>query len=338
MNVSASETRCPICGTRAETLDPWLEIPVDVKTGRKIDTGRLVWCKACDVGMMRRAMTPKEVTEAYDFAAYYTHGQSHFPDVAASLMDRVLVKLAYLTDQGRVMDAAWLAQLQPGATRILDIGCGGGDFISTLAAPGRALFGVEPDPMAREVAAARGVTVEAGTAETIPARIAAQTFDVILMTHVLEHCADPGQALRNVRSLLAPGGGFYCEVPNCAALHFRTYAEISEMLDVPRHVHFFTAGSLRRLLEPSGFEVVAEVHHGHTRHFSAGWRAWENRVHHRLRENGAARRTPRRSAGRDLGLIARSAFACPDQKYDCIGLFVRGAAGASLRGGSGNSG
>ena len=62
MNVSASETRCPICGTRAETLDPWLEIPVDVKTGRKIDTGRLVWCKACDVGMMRRAMTPNEVT------------------------------------------------------------------------------------------------------------------------------------------------------------------------------------------------------------------------------------------------------------------------------------
>ena len=187
-------------------------------------------------------MTPKEVTEAYDFAAYYAHGQSHFPDVAASLMDRVLVKLAYLSDQGRMMDAAWLAQLQPGATRILDIGCGGGDFISTLAAPGRALFGVEPDPMAREVAAARGVTVEAGTAEAIPARIAAQTFDVILMTHVLEHCADPGQALRNVRSLLAPGGGFYCEVPNCAALHFQTYAEISEMLDVPRHVHFFTAG------------------------------------------------------------------------------------------------
>lgn len=323
MNVAVTETRCPICGTLADALDPWLEIPVDVKTGRKINTGRLVWCKACDIGMMRRAMTPEEVGEAYDIAAYYTHGKSHFPDVTPSPIDRVLVKLAYLTDRGRMMDAAWLAQLQPEASRILDIGCGGGDFISSLAGSGRQLFGVEPDPKAREVASSRGVTVEAGTAEAIPPGIAAQTFDIILMTHVLEHCADPGRALRNVRSLLAPGGGFYCEVPNCAALHFQTYAEISEMLDVPRHVHFFTGRSLRKLMEQSGLEVVAEVHHGHTRHFSAGWRAWENRVHQRLRENGAARQTPRRSAVRDLGLIARSAFAGPDQKYDCIGLFVR---------------
>lgn len=323
MDLAATETRCPLCGTRADALDPWLEIPVDVKTGRKIDTGRLVWCKACDVGLMRRAMTPDEVAEAYDMAAYYTHGQSHFPDVPAGLVDRVLVKLAYLTDQGRMMDAAWLAELQPTATRILDIGCGGGDFISTLAAPGRALFGVEPDPRARAVASARGVTVEAGTAEAIPPGIAAQTYDVILMTHVLEHCADPGRALRNVRSLLAPGGGFYCEVPNCAALYFQTYAGISEMLDVPRHVHFFTPGSLRRLMEQVGFGVVAEVHHGHTRHFAAGWRAWENRVRQRLRENGAARQAPQRSAVRDLGLIARSAFARPDRKYDCIGLFAR---------------
>jgi SAM-dependent methyltransferase len=323
MDVAATETRCPICGAWANALDPWFEIPVDVKTGRKIDTGRLVWCKACDVGFMRRAMRPEEVAEAYDLAAYYTHGRSHFPDVPERLIDRILVKLAFLTDRGRMMDAAWLAELQPGATRLLDIGCGGGDFISTLAAPGRTLFGVEPDPKAREVATARGITVEAGTAEAVPPGIAARSFDLILMTHVLEHCADPAHALRNVRSLLAPGGGFYCEVPNCAALHFQTYGEISEMLDVPRHVHFFTPRSLRRLMEQAGLEVVAEVHHGRTRHFSVGWRAWENRVHQRLRENGAARRTPRRTVLRDLALIARSAFARPDQKYDCIGLFAR---------------
>lgn len=339
MDVPATDTHCPICGTRSDALAPWLEIPVDVKTGRKIDTGRLVWCGTCDVGLMRRALMPDELRSAYDMAAYYTHGQSHIPDVRAGLVDRILVKLAYLTDRGRMMDAAWLSALQPGAMRLLDIGCGGGDFIASLAAPGRALFGVEPDPRARDVAAARGVTVETGTAEAIPPGIAAQSFDVILMTHVLEHCADPARALRNVRALLAPGGGFYCEVPNCAALYFQTYAEISEMLDVPRHVHFFTPNSLRKLMELAGFEVVAEVHHGHTRHFAPGWREWENRVHQRLRENGSARRTPRRSLGRDLRLLARSAFAGPDQKYDCIGLFVRASAvNSSVKAGTGNPG
>lgn len=326
MDDPVSEPCCPICGTPAGKLAFWLDIPIDVKTGQPIETGQLVWCRSCDVGLMRRAMTPEEVRVSYDMAAYYTHGQSHFPDVTAALPDKVLVKLAWLTDKGRMMDADWLHELQPEARRVLDIGCGGGDFIASFAGPGRQLFGVDPDPKAREVAAARGVVVEEGTAEAIPPGTRAQSFDLILMTHVLEHCADPGLALRNVRSLLGPGGGFYCEVPNCAALHFRTYSEISEMLDVPRHVHFFTPRSLRRLMEQAGFEVVAEVHHGHTRHFSPGWRAWENIVHRQLREHGGARQTPRRTLGRDLALIARSAFAAPDQKYDCIGLFARAAA------------
>ncbi|WP_137110701.1 class I SAM-dependent methyltransferase [Rhodobacter sp. SY28-1] len=325
MDDPVRQPRCPICGTSAGELTTWLDIPIDVKTGQPIDTGKLVWCQSCDVGLMRRAMTPEEVRVSYDMAAYYTHGQTHFPDVAPGLADRVLVKLAWLTDRGRMMDAARLQELQPGARRVLDIGCGGGDFVASLAAPGRELFGVDPDPKARDMAAARGVTVEAGTAEVMPSAIGGQTFDLIVMTHVLEHCADPARALRNVRDLLAPGGGFYCEVPNCAALHFQTYAEISEMLDVPRHVHFFTQGSLRRLMEDAGFTVAAAVHHGHTRHFSAGWRAWENLVHRRLRAAGGARQTQRRSLGRDLGLIARSAFAGPERKYDCIGLFARTA-------------
>ncbi len=334
MDGAASEARCPICGTRADALMPWLDVPVDVKTGRKIGSGRLVWCEACDVGLMQRRMTPGETRDSYDIAAYYTHGQSHFPVVRAGLVDRALVKLAYLTDRGRMMDADWLSVLQPKAGRILDIGCGGGDFVSSLAGPGRDLWGVEPDPKARDMAAARGVTVRAGTAEAIPAAISDQPFDLVLMTHVLEHCADPARALRNVRSLLAPGGGFYCEVPNCAALHFQTYTEISEMLDVPRHVHFFTGKSLQRLMDAAGFAVEVVVHHGHTRHFTPGWRAWENLVHKRLRESGGARKTPRRSLARDLALIARSAFAAPAQKYDCVGVFAR----AAVRDGSGSPG
>ncbi len=329
--------RCPICATPAAELTPWLDIPIDVKTGQAISSGGLVWCRACDVGLMRRELTPEEVRVSYDMAAYYTHGQSHFPEVAAGPVDRVLVKLAWLTDQGRMMDAARLQALQPEARRVLDIGCGGGDFVATLAAPGRELFGVDPDPKAREVAAGRGVTVEAGTAEAIPPSVREQRFDLILMTHVLEHCADPGRALRNVHGLLAPGGGFYCEVPNCAALHFQTYAEISEMLDVPRHLKFFTPQSLRRLMEEAGFEIVEEVHHGRTRHFSPGWRAWENQVHRRLRDNGGGKVTPRRTLGRDLALLARSAFAPPDRKYDCIGLFAR-ARRPWVRAGTGSPG
>jgi SAM-dependent methyltransferase len=332
MSHSATATRCPICGTSSQLLESWLDIPVDVKTGREITSGELVWCKACDVGLTRRALTPDEIRDSYDMPSYYTHGQSHFPPVHPGLVDRALVKLAYLADHGRMMDADRLTGLHPNPSRILDIGCGGGEFVLALAGEGRELYGIEPDPSARKMATARGVRTADGTAEVIPPDIGARRFDLIVMTHVLEHCGDPGAALRNALSLLAPGGGFYCEVPNCAALHFQTYAEISEMLDVPRHVHFFTPRSLRALMEACGFEIRAEVHHGYTRHFTPGWRAWENRVHQILRTHRGARKAPRRSLSRDLGLIARSAFAGPDEKYDCIGFYAR----AAPRDGTGN--
>jgi SAM-dependent methyltransferase len=321
-NVSA-EIRCPICGTPSADLPPWLDIPMDAKTGQPISTGRLVWCKACDLGMMRRAPNPEETAASYDLPSYYTHGKSHIPDVSPGLGGRILMKLAYLTDKGRMMDAETLQARQPGMRKVLDIGCGGGSFVAALAAPNRGLYGIEPDPRAREAATAKGVTVFAGTAEAIPEEIRSQKFDLIILTHALEHCPDPRLAIANVRKLLAPYGLFYCEVPNCSAQHFQTFAEISEMLDVPRHIYFFTDKSLRSLFEAAGFVIEATVHHGYTRHFGPGWRAWENRIHQMIAGCGVRPKSPRRGWGTDLKLLAKTAFAEPARKYDCLGLLAR---------------
>lgn len=48
MDVPPHDLQCPICGRQADELLPWLEIPVDVKTGQPVQSGRLVWCSACD--------------------------------------------------------------------------------------------------------------------------------------------------------------------------------------------------------------------------------------------------------------------------------------------------
>jgi SAM-dependent methyltransferase len=322
MSVLQSELRCPVCGTDAADLTAWLDIPVDVKTSRPISTGKLVWCKTCDLGMMRRLPTPEEGQESYDLSAYYTHGPSHFPQVRPGIVDRLLVKLAYLTDRGRQMDAPTLGSYQPTLQRVLDIGCGDGGFLTALVADGRRLFGIEPDPRARNAAAARGLTVFAGTAEEIPHEISEQKFDLVIMSHVLEHCADPRRGMRNVYDLVAPNGIFYCEVPNCGAIHFQTFTEISEMLDVPRHTHFFTARSLQSLLETVGFEIRASAYHGYTRHFTAAWRTWENQCHGLLSKHGGAKSTPRRTMAADLRLLARTAFASASRKYDCVGAIA----------------
>jgi SAM-dependent methyltransferase len=238
-------------------------------------------------------------------------------------MDRVLLKCAYLCDHGTPMDRSGLLQRAPGAYSVLDIGCGNGDFLASLMGDGRRLVAVEPDPNARTVAASKGLDVLDGTAEALPEALLEQRFDLVTLTHVLEHCRDPLRALANIRDLLGPNGVLYCEVPNCGATYFRTFAQISEMLDVPRHLHFFTRRSLTQLAEKAGLQVFDDSYHGYTRHFTASWRAWENRVHAMLAECGVP--SPRRTHLNSLALIARTAGLPPDRKYDCLGIFARAA-------------
>ena len=316
---------CPICAKPARQARPWLSVPVDVKSGQAIETGELVWCDICDIGFMRRLPTAEETAAAYDLGRYYTHGETHFPQVSEGISDRILIKLAYLRDQGRMIDAEALLAARPGAARILDIGCGTGNILASLAGEGRVLTGIEPDPEARKVASRHGIEVLDGTAEQLPDEVSDRQFDIVILSHVLEHTSDPERALSNIRKLLAPGGVVYSEVPNCGSIYFQRNAEISEMLDLPRHLHFFTAASLARVASASGLFITDWRFHGFTRHFGGGWRAWENRIHDMLREAGSEVKTPRRSYASSLSLLAAAAFAAPERKYDCIGFFARKA-------------
>ncbi len=296
-------------------------MPMDVKKRDALGSGALVWCDTCDLGTMQSQPDDQALSAAYDLSAYYTHGASHIADVVPGFADRVLLKCAYLLDHGTAMDREGLLRRAPNVQSVLDIGCGNGDFLVAMAGQGRRLVAVEPDPNARIVAASKGLEVLPGTAEDLPHTLVGQHFDLITLTHVLEHCRDPLRALTNIRDLVGPFGTFYCEVPNCGSIYFQTLAQISEMLDVPRHLHFFTKASLTALCEKAGLQVFDQNYHGYTRHFTASWRSWENQIHAMLAEHGVS--SPRRGLMNSLALVARSARVPPDRKYDCIGIFAR---------------
>jgi SAM-dependent methyltransferase len=102
---------------------------------------------------------------------------------------------------------------QPRVTGVLDVGCGTGDFLSSLP-PGLAKFGIEPSAAAVK-AAARGIQMLAPAIEQLAPQA---QFDVITIIDVIEHVADPNLLLDAAYAHLLPGGCLVIATgdPGCA--------------------------------------------------------------------------------------------------------------------------
>jgi SAM-dependent methyltransferase len=215
-----------------------------------------------------------------------------------------------------------MAPLLPAGGRICDLGCGHARYLKEFKALGFEVIGVDPDPDARAHAAEVGVVVEVGTAEDVPDDLPDAAFDLVIMTHSLEHCRDPRRAVENAFRLTRPGGLCYVEVPNCASEHFKTFNICSTMHDSPRHIQFFTPSALRSLMRSVGFEPRQTFYQGYIRNFDQSWRAWERTIAQRV-SAFEPRLAPRdHSFLASVSLLFRSFWRAPEEKYDSIGLLM----------------
>lgn len=324
--MSAAAFVCAACAN-AEPKPLAVSIPFDVKSGRDTAFGAVFRCPDCGLGRVDPLPTVDQIPEHYKLDAYYTHGINHMADVGESFADRVLTRLAYAFDDGedqsRLLGDVVRARLRDaGDVRVLDIGCGGGTTAKRLIDLGASVSGVDPDPAARENAKAKGLEVFDGTAEDLPDEVLAQRYDLVVLSHVLEHTLDPAAVLRRIAGLLKPGGRLYCEVPNAGCEHFRKFSQISEMLDIPRHLYFFNKASLAHLATGSGMQVVAWHYSGFTRHHKPNWRAWEAGIHDRLRKRGITPSVATHSFANSLSLMMASRRLPAERKYDCISFFA----------------
>lgn len=148
-----------------------------------------------------------------------------------------------------------IALTAPG--RVLEVGCGHGELLDRLRAAGWETWAIEEDARAAARVARRGHRVIAGEFRAGVIRDVA--FDMVWMSHVLEHVDDPLATCRTVRSLLKPDGHFLIRVPNIRGLLPKIFAlQDWYNLDVPRHLWHFSPSTLSQLLHTAGFVVVRE--------------------------------------------------------------------------------
>jgi SAM-dependent methyltransferase len=130
----------------------------------------------------------------------------------------------------------------PGRNRLLDIGCGNGDFLIRAKDAGWEVTGLDFDPVAAQTAQRRGVEARVGKLEDSP--YVEASFDVITANQVIEHAHDPAAFLRSCWHLLKPGGRLWIGTPNLDTPAARRFGVHWQMLETPRHLILFTPSSL----------------------------------------------------------------------------------------------
>jgi SAM-dependent methyltransferase len=142
-----------------------------------------------------------------------------------------------------------------GHGRLLDFGCGGGDFLVTMHRHGWEVTGI--DTAEEAVARVRRETGLPVLEGTLPhPDLEPASFDVITMWHALEHVPHPRVVVREAHRLLAPGGRLVVAVPNIDSFAFRTFGPYWFGLDLPRHLSHFAPWTLQLLLEQCGFRLL----------------------------------------------------------------------------------
>jgi SAM-dependent methyltransferase len=149
----------------------------------------------------------------------------------------------------------------PKRHRVLDIGCGTGNFVASIAGVDER-WGVEPSG-ASDVAAGRLTRVFQGRFEDVESDLPQEYFDVIICNDVIEHMEDHAKFLRDVQKYLVPGGALVGSIPNVRFYNnlFQLVLEKdwlyqNEGILDRTHLAFFTEKSLRRTLVGCGFRDV----------------------------------------------------------------------------------
>lgn len=158
---------------------------------------------------------------------------------------------------GAIARAARLAPFLSAGMQVLDIGASSGEFVHVMARSGFQASGIEPNKAYADFARrSYGVSMDTRGFEEAAPRDA--SLNLVTMNHVLEHVADPWQALRRIHAWLAEDGVLFLEVPNLSATH----KQVSNIFH-KAHIWNFTPETLLLLAWQCGFVPMAgeKLHH-----------------------------------------------------------------------------
>lgn len=264
---------CPICGSEERKLvyssmRDWLY-------GAPSDLWRFVECRECNC--LYLDPRPTQATLHVAYKNYHTHNpvrRIEFQELRGLAKLRRMLANGYRNRrfggsvQPELRLGAIIVRLSPRlrarldrrlyhlpklwhGARLLDVGCGSGNFLLDADEIGWSVVGVDPDPEATKRASELGLRVWRGDIGDLPQEEG--QFDVVSLSHVIEHVHKPSKLIANAFERIRPGGYIFIDTPNKDAFGHHVYGRDWRGLETPRHLVLMNWELVEEMLKTTGF-------------------------------------------------------------------------------------
>ncbi len=228
---------CLIC--QSDKHDIYLHAPDRFKIDKKF---RLVRCRNCGFIFLNPRPDKESISVYYENEEYQPHQTE-----AKSFTEKMYESIRKWNN--RYKRKLIGKKIQTG--KILDYGCGTGDFLCEMQNHGWKTYGYEPSVKASSKAMEYGIQMIENI-ESLPYQM-----DVITMWHALEHVHDTGALLTQVHEKLNVNGLLVIAVPNLICFDAIMYKEYWVAYDAPRHLYHFNPSDMDALLKSYKFKLLA---------------------------------------------------------------------------------
>ncbi len=220
------------------TNDPWGVSPLPF-----IDEEhwKLVQCESCSQKFHARILDEKWLQ------TYYSEWISSDSITAYSekiAKNSKFAKAKHSVERALLIEKATRSLRGKKAVRILDFGCGDGDFLSMCQLFGFKCAAIEFSSSRHQ---RRGIDVYPSSQEMINDKGTDANFDAITMFEVLEHLPNPRQTLAKLTKYLKTGGIFILETPNCENVNNILSMEDYRLIHPLGHINAFTPDTMKKI-------------------------------------------------------------------------------------------
>ena len=189
---------------------------------------------------------PKDLDKYYEFDEYISH-----TDSKKTIVDRVYQVVRNYTLKKKLQ---LINEQKNSLKKILDVGCGTGDFLAICKKNGWTTLGIEPNKKARNISLTKKLVIKEKLED-----VQNEKFDIITLWHVLEHVPNLSEYINRLKELLTDNGTLIIAVPNFKSYDAEYYKQHWAAFDVPRHLWHFSKNSIQKIFKEYNMELIKTV-------------------------------------------------------------------------------